>query len=1184
MPRGRPKQRDVPAANNLFRVFLVACLCVVPYVAAESKQHQRAVIQRESPAEHDRIIGTPLTTERRKKTDTSSIQNHNTISKNDVSAIAALAPADSAVAAPPSRRYVNEWATLFPDPNVSGIVRHSDFQAQPLLTLNSSRSSNSNAGLASLHNARSLEDWEVEDFVLLATVDGKLHGRDRKTGRQLWPPIQSERPMVETTHYRRNRSAVEDGYEAAIMDQYVWAIEPSRDGGLYVLRNGQGIIDTGLTMKKLVEDSPYLDNEMAVMYTGKKETTMYEIDAGNGQVRKFTGFEDSINTAICSNRNGFMGNEEEECKPNATFSLGRTEYTVGISGGKDRHQIAQLKFAEWVINNRDLDLQRQYHKTFDNNYIRTSHNGGVVGVGPDPTEKPSFKQSLGSSPVARVFDVIRPWATEDDEEQLIALSQPIPTQWENDILADSRANDIFLSHTEVPDSPEDSWYVLSSKYYPGAVEGTRRATIYDGEYENDLDLENFIGLHSIDNQHKRDNTMSISGPDDLPIENSLAVDSPTFWQLFIRQITFEFQTRDFIMALVVLYLGWLAAGDKIKQKILKKFPGITFLIGPNQTPQDDAIRTHDVRETRDIPHVPVDDTIERQLIKTDETQDNEPVTPKPDVMDDQQSNNADKTPSTDVTDTSQIPTEANQPSVPATAEGEEPKLLRKRGKRGGKRHKKHNGSAKSWSASQDGDSIDPKPPATVDDAVKMAQKLGGHFKLEPDTTSGPSSSPADISGPIIKVGSITVNMEKSIGTGSNGTVVYEGNHGGRRVAVKRMLMQFYEIASREIELLIESDHKNVVRYYNAEQRGEFLYIALDLCPASLADIVDKPDQHKELAHSGQKDLPSVLYQITSGLNYLHGLRIVHRDLKPQNILVKMVDGQPQLMVSDFGLCKKLEGEQSFFGATTAHAAGTSGWRAPELLLDDDAGQGQTMIDASTNGDSEPLINSDLLPNRRATRAIDIFSLGLVFYYVLTQGSHPFDCGDRYMREVNIRKGNFNLEHVNLNYEARDLIEKMLDANPKKRPTASEVLAHPFFWSSKKRLAFLCDVSDQFEAEPREPPSAALQLLEDQARGVIYKDFTQVLGDMWIEELRKQRKYVGTSLLHLLRAIRNKKNHYQDLSDKLQKHVGSLPEGYLHYWTSKFPNLLITCWNVIYEGNWDEEDRFKEYYEANHMHP
>ena len=363
-----------------------------------------------------------------------------------------------------------------------------------------------------------------------------------------------------------------------------------------------------------------------------------------------------------------------------------------------------------------------------------------------------------------------------------------------------------------------------------------------------------------------------------------------------------------------------------------------------------------------------------------------------------------------------------------------------------------------------------------------------------------------------------------------------------------------------------------------------MYIALELCPASLAEVIEKPQLHRELAQRGEQDLPYVLYQITSGIQHLHSLRIVHRDLKPQNILVNThKDGRPRLLVSDFGLCKKLDGEQSSFRATTAHAAGTSGWRAPELLLDDDAHHsGLAMADASTEGNSGPLVNPELLPNRRATRAIDIFSLGLVFFYVLTKGSHPFDCGDRYMREVNIRKGVFNLGLLEVlgdySFEAKDLIGSMLQASPKLRPAAGDVLAHPFFWKAKTRLNFLCDVSDHFEKEKRDPPSLALQELERYAQEVCGADFLKPLGREFVESMGKQRKYTGTRLLDLLRALRNKKNHYEDMSDHLKDQVGPLPDGYLSFWTRKFPNLLITCWNVVYELRWDDTDRFKEYYQ------
>lgn len=294
--------------------------------------------------------------------------------------------------------------------------------------------------------------------------------------------------------------------------------------------------------------------------------------------------------------------------------------------------------------------------------------------------------------------------------------------------------------------------------------------------------------------------------------------------------------------------------------------------------------------------------------------------------------------------------------------------------------------------------------------------------------------------------------------------------------------------------------------------------------------------------------------------------------------------RPRILVSDFGLCKKLEGGQSSFGATTAHAAGTSGWRAPELLQDDDTPptSGPILAESSTHSGHTGSQQIETPHHRRVTRSIDIFSLGVVFFYVLTQGSHPFDCGDKYMREVNIRKNVYSLARLDVlgdyKCEAKHLVGTMIDANPKKRPKTKEILAHPFFWDARTRLLFLCDVSDAFEREPRDPPSPALEELENRAYLITKGDFLSKLHKDFIDSLGKQRKYTGSRLLDLLRALRNKRNHYLDMSEALQKKVGSLPEGYLLYWTTRFPDLLLTCWELIKELGWNELEQFKGYYQ------
>lgn len=457
--------------------------------------------------------------------------------------------------------------------------------------------------------------------------------------------------------------------------------------------------------------------------------------------------------------------------------------------------------------------------------------------------------------------------------------------------------------------------------------------------------------------------------------------------------------------------------------------------------------------------------------------------------------------------------------------------------------------------------------------------------------------------------------DEVLGYGSSGTVVFKGTFQNRAVAVKRLLRDFVDVAAKEVSLLESADnHANVIRYFYKEVTESFLFIALELCPASLSDIIEKPHEFQEL--SAQLKPKKALFQIASGLQHLHSLSIVHRDIKPQNILVSQTaGGQLKMLLSDFGLSKRLDGvAQTSFSQTVNNPGGTFGWRAPEILRGDvtlDAGvETGSSTTSSTNASRPDAYENGGGPDerKRLTRAVDIFAMGCLTYYVLSNGDHPF--GSRFEREMNILKRRINLERLDglgeEGYEAQHLIMAMISHEAKDRPSALHIMAHPYFWDAGRRLAFLQDASDRFDIMERDPPAAPLVALEENASQVIGHDWHKRLDRQVMEDLNKRRRYDPKSVAALLRAIRNKKHHIHDVppsvrrlftaaggmrssalggnnggggngtagempvlnstnsssTGNLTNQVQLLPDGYLAYFTSRFPALFLHTYEVV----------------------
>ncbi|KAF3937593.1 hypothetical protein ABW19_dt0201125 [Dactylella cylindrospora] len=211
---------------------------------------------------------------------------------------------------------------------------------------------------------------------------------------------------------------------------------------------------------------------------------------------------------------------------------------------------------------------------------------------------------------------------------------------------------------------------------------------------------------------------------------------------------------------------------------------------------------------------------------------------------------------------------------------------------------------------------------------------------------------------------------------------------------------------QEIAVLMSVHHPNVLCLKETFDEEEGIYLILEL--ASEGELFNLIIEKGKLTEDETRKL---FLQLLGGLKYLHERNIVHRDIKPENIL--LTDKNLTCKLADFGLAKII-GEDSF----TTSLCGTPSYVAPEILMPS--------------------------RNRKYTKAVDIWSLGVVLYICLC-GFPPFsdELAPPNLRDQ-IKEGRFDYPSPywdSIGDSALDLIDRMLTVDPEERITVEEALEH-----------------------------------------------------------------------------------------------------------------------------------------------
>ncbi|XP_047085774.1 mitogen-activated protein kinase kinase kinase 1-like [Lolium rigidum] len=247
-----------------------------------------------------------------------------------------------------------------------------------------------------------------------------------------------------------------------------------------------------------------------------------------------------------------------------------------------------------------------------------------------------------------------------------------------------------------------------------------------------------------------------------------------------------------------------------------------------------------------------------------------------------------------------------------------------------------------------------------------------------------------------------------LGSGSFGTV-YEGiSDEGAFFAVKEVSLldqgsnaqQSILALEQEIALLSQFEHENIVQYYGTDKEESKLYIFIELVTqGSLSSLYQK----YKLRDS---QVSAYTRQILNGLVYLHDRNVVHRDIKCANILVH-ANGSVKL--ADFGLAKEMSKINML-----RSCKGSVYWMAPEVVN----------------------------PRKTYGPAADMWSLGCTVLEMLTR-QIPYPNVEWTNAFFMIGRGEQPPMPSYLSKEAQDFIGQCVRVDPEERPTASELLAHPF---------------------------------------------------------------------------------------------------------------------------------------------
>ncbi|KAK9453880.1 kinase-like domain-containing protein [Dipodascopsis uninucleata] len=251
-----------------------------------------------------------------------------------------------------------------------------------------------------------------------------------------------------------------------------------------------------------------------------------------------------------------------------------------------------------------------------------------------------------------------------------------------------------------------------------------------------------------------------------------------------------------------------------------------------------------------------------------------------------------------------------------------------------------------------------------------------------------------------------------------------------KIILKKNIKGHESMVYEELDLLQRLNHPHIVGFRDWFESKDKFYLVTQL--ATGGELFDRICERGKYT---EQDAVETIKEVLEAVDYLHNLNIVHRDLKPENLLYLTPDPKSALVLADFGIAKMLDSNEVL---TTM--AGSFGYAAPEILL--------------RTGHGKPC---------------DIWSLGVITYTLLC-GYTPFrsESVPEFLVEVRENGVIFHSKYwKGISEEAKEFILLMLETDPSKRATTSELLKHKWLsGSTATEKDLLPNIREGFNAKSK----------------------------------------------------------------------------------------------------------------------